>query len=80
MDWQSFAIKMTCSNLDSLKHDMRKILLLVDRLLPDVDGRLVQLALLLRRRLLGGGRRLVVQYWHALRLMEKHNLDLGRAE
>ena len=59
---------------------MSEILLLVDRLLPDVDGRLVQFVLLLRRRLLGGGRRLVVQYWHAFRLKEKNILDLGRAE
>ena len=52
----------------------RKILLLVDRLLPDVDGRLV-LALLLRRRFLGRGRWLVVQYWHALCLVEKDILN-----
>ena len=44
---------------------MSNDLLFVDRLLPDVDGRLV-LVWLLWRRFLRGGRWLVVEYWHAL--------------
>ena len=54
---------------------MSNDLLFVNRLLPDVDGRLV-LAQLLWRRFLGGGWWLVVEYWHALIGLRVKSLEI----